>query len=177
MKLIILLNICIKALLCCNKRKIFYFIAVISVPQKLVKSLQYSQKSEVQAITRNNGFPVFPSVARDFRYYFRLETRKKYETHENATVAVKWNAGIGSVKNTIPIYTEFLEMFHRYEYIQNVMLIQVPVPVIVLVWTHFLIITLICEFKISKFMYGSRWMYTSIIPDRQRKISTYQRAI
>lgn len=79
--------------------------------------MTFSSTKQILMMQRKGNAPIFPSIARDRKYYFLLEakTEPNLNTQGNATVAVKWNAGIGLNKNSIQIYTEFLEMFHRYE--------------------------------------------------------------
>lgn len=78
-----------------------------------MRRLAPSPQQQVQATMRKNKRAIFPSTARDTKYYFEMEAKKLYKSQKNATVAVKWNAGIGIAENIIHIYTEFLEMFHR----------------------------------------------------------------
>lgn len=85
--------------------------------KELVKNMTSSSSKQILDMGRKGSTPLFPSTARDHKYYFLLEAKTKafLNMAVNATVAVKWNAGIGLNQNSIQIYTEFLEMFHRYE--------------------------------------------------------------
>jgi hypothetical protein len=78
-----------------------------------VRELNVSHDQQFKDAVRKNKKPIFPSTARDTKYYIEVEAKKSYKSNKNGTVAVKWNAGIISNKNTIHVYTEFLEMFHR----------------------------------------------------------------
>lgn len=77
---------------------------------ELVKNMTSSSSKQILDMGRKGNTPLFPSTARDRKYYFLLEAKSNIKV--NATVAVKWNAGIGLNQNSIQIYTEFLEMFH-----------------------------------------------------------------
>lgn len=81
--------------------------------KELVKNMTSSSSKQILDMGRKGNTPLFPSTARDRKYYFLLEAKSNIKV--NATVAVKWNAGIGLNQNSIQIYREFLEMFHRYE--------------------------------------------------------------
>lgn len=87
--------------------------------KELVRNMTFSSAKQILMMQRKGNAPIFPSIARDRKYYFLLEAKTEQYINNNnkvnATVAVKWNAGIGLNKNSIQIYTEFLEMFHRYE--------------------------------------------------------------